>query len=674
MNNPLLEAVGLPAFSTIRSEHVEPAVAAVLERQRQELVRLEQEEPVSFDWALELERIHDAIHRVWSPISHLNAVVSSSELRAAYNNCLPLITEFGIELAQNRALHRRFMALDESVDSGDRTKHQLIAHALRDFRLAGVALEDEPRRRFAEVARELAQLEATFEQNLMDATDEFQYHETDVGTLAGLPEDVLDRARRYAASKKLSGWLLRLDPPTYVAVLTHAESRTLRRLYYEAWVTRASDQGPHAGRWDNASLIEKILGLRHEAARLLGLASYAELSLATKMAGSSTEVLEFLGDLAVKSRPVAEAELRDLTEFAGRALSAWDIGFYAERLKQQRFHLAEDELRPYFPLPRVLEGMFRVVETLFGIHISARDGIDSWHPDVRYFEIATPQGELLGSFFVDPFARPNKRGGAWMDECLVRAKLTGLNQLPAAYLVCNFNPPGEDQPSLLTHDDVVTLFHEFGHTLHHLLTEVDYPSLAGINGVPWDAVEFPSQFFENYAWLPEVLPWISGHYRTGKTLPAEKLAALNGSRTFHAGLGMVRQLELALFDFRLHSEYDPAEGARVAKTLDEVRREVAVVLPPEFNRFACTFSHVFGGGYAAGYYSYKWAEVLAADAFSAFEQHGSFDDRTARSFRRSILASGGSRDTMDAFREFRGRAPSLEPLLRQAGIEYGGSA
>ena len=625
LDNPLTEVAGLPAFSAIRPEHIEPAVLQVLEQGRQQLEKLEQEDSISFDWALRLEQINDAIHRVWGPITHLNAVVSSPELRDAYNTCLPLITEFGTELAQNKKLHRGFSALEKLVDPADGTRAQLIAHALRDFRLAGVALDDQRRRRFADVVQELAQLQARFEQNLMDATDAFEHHETSPEVLAGLPDMILDRARLAAESKDLTGWLLLLDPPTYVAILTHAESEPLRKRYYEAWVTRASDQGPHAGQWDNSALIEDIMRLRHEAAELLGFENYAELSLATKMAATPTKVLEFLRVLASKSRSVAETELAELTTFAGHELNPWDLEFFAERMRQHRFQLSEDELRPYFPLPRVLEGMFRVVVRLFGIQISAQNGVDSWHADVDYFEISSEQGELLGSFFVDLFARPNKRGGAWMDECLVRARLTELSQQPVAYLVCNFNPPGEGQPSLLTHNDVVTLFHEFGHTLHHVLTEVDFPSLAGINGVPWDAVELPSQFFENYAWLPEVLPWISSHYRTGESLPREKLTTLNASRTFHAGLSMIRQIELAMFDFRLHVEYDPGTGAQVAKVLEEVREEVAVIRPPTFNRFACTFSHIFGGGYAAGYYSYKWAEVLAADAFSAFEQHGAFD-------------------------------------------------
>ena len=389
------------------------------------------------------------------------------------------------------------------------------------------------------------------------------------------------------------------------------------------------------------------------------------------MAGTPQEVLEFLENLAEKSKPVAVRELQELVDFAGRELEPWDLGFFSERLKQERYQLSEDELRPYFPLPRVLDGMFRVVESLYSVSLLERADVDTWHPDVRFFDLVSADGERIGGVFIDLYARPNKRGGAWMDECIVRAKLAGLDQEPVAYLVCNFNPPGESQPALLTHSDVVTLFHEFGHSLHHLLTEIDFPSLAGINGVPWDAVELPSQFFENYAWLPEVLPWISGHVDSGEPLPADKLDTLNASRTFNAGLAMVRQLELALFDFRLHAGYNPKTGARVEAVLSEVREKVAVMQPPAFNRFACTFSHIFGGGYAAGYYSYKWAEVLAADAFSAFEKNGSFDPVTAQSFRRSILAAGGSRDTMVAFTEFRGREPSLEPLLKQSGIASG---
>jgi oligopeptidase A len=675
LSNQLTHPTGLPAFAKIRAEDIEPTVIAVLDEQRQLLKILEQEVSPSLEWALELERIGDAVRKVWGPVTHLNSVLSSPELREAYNRCIPLVTEFETQLAQNKLIHSRFSILQKLVDPANTVAVQLVSHVMRDFRLAGAALEEQTRQRYAEIAQELAQAQARFEQNLMDATDAFAHHETDKQEMTGLPLDLLERAEIAAREGgHENGWLLLLDSPTYIAVVTHADSERLRKRFYEAWVTRASDQGPSAGSWDNSPLIEEILRLRVETAKLLGFENFAELSLATKMAGSTEEVLNFLRVLAAKSRAVAEDELQDLTEFAGRALKPWDIGYFAERLKRERFQLAEEELRPYFPLPRVMDGLFLVVEKLFDVRIAERANFDGWHPDVRYFDISSEQGKILGSFFVDLYARPNKRGGAWMDECLVRAKLKNLDQLPVAYLVCNFTPPGRAQPSLLTHDDVVTLFHEFGHTLHHLLTEIDYPSLSGINGVPWDAVELPSQFLENYAWLPEVLPLISGHYKTGETLPEDKLATLEESRTFHAGMAMVRQLELALFDFRIHVEYDSAIDSQVSKILDEVRSEVAVFKAPEFNRFACTFSHVFGGGYAAGYYSYKWAEVLAADAFSAFEESGSFDPATAKGFRRSILASGGSRDTMVAYTEFRGRAPTLDALLTQTGIGTGGVA
>jgi oligopeptidase A len=450
--------------------------------------------------------------------------------------------------------------------------------------------------------------------------------------------------------------------------MAHAESRDLRRKYYEAWTTRASDQGPHAGQWDNSALIEEILALRHEVAGLVGFRSYAEYSLATKMAESPERVIEFLRDLSRRSRPVAEQELASLSEFAGMKLEPWDTAFFAERLRQQKLDLSEEELRPYFPLPQVLDGLFSLLGTLFDLTVHEAAAPSVWHPSVRYYELRRADGSVVGSCYLDLFARPNKRGGAWMDGCLSRAKLNGATQMPVAYLVCNFNSPVGDTPSLLTHMEVVTLFHEFGHGLHHLLTEVDYPSIAGINGVAWDAVELPSQFLENFTWRPEVLGKIARHYQTNAPLPQDKMDKLQRSRKFLAGLAMARQLEFALFDFRLHHEYDPKRGSRVHEILGEVRREVAVIQPPAFNRFANSFGHIFGGGYAAGYYSYKWAEVLAADAFAAFEESGVFDRRTAERFRRAILATGGSRDALDSFVDFRGRKPQLDALLRQAGI------
>jgi oligopeptidase A len=666
--NPLLAAPALPAFSAIKPEHVEPAVRELLAAQRRALVAAESVAAPDLDWLKSLERINTEIDRVWGPVSHLNSVLSSPPLREAFNRCLPLITEFGTELGQNEALYRHFTALQERVGPAEPVERQLISNALRDFRLGGVTLTGAARQRFRDVMQELAAHQAKFEQNVMDATDAFEHRETERGALAGLPEFVLERARALAVERGYEGWCMRLDPPTFQTVLTHAESAALREKYYQAWVTRASDQGPHAGRWDNGALIEQILALRHEAAQLVGFKTFAEFSLATKMAESPRQVIEFLRDLARRSRAVALQDLATLTAYAGRKLESWDLPFYAERLKQEKLELAEEELRPYFPLPRVLDGLFKLCGTLFDLDVAEAPRPEVWHDSVRYYELKRADGTLVGSFFTDLFARPNKRGGAWMGGCVSRAKLNGQSQTPVAYLVCNFNSPSLDTPSLLTHSEVVTLFHEFGHTLHHLLTEVDYPSLAGTNGVAWDAVELPSQFLENFTWRPEVLGDIGRHYATGAPLPKDKIDTLNRSRTFLSGLGMVRQIEFALFDFRLHDEYEPTRGSRVQEILDEVRREVAVVRSPAYNRFAHAFGHVFAGGYAAGYYSYKWAEVLAADAFSAFEEAGVFDRATAERFRRAVLATGGSRNALDAFIEFRGRAPELDPLLKQSGI------
>ena len=708
-DNPLLAAGGLPRFAAIRPEHVEPAVEQLLRTQRDALDGLRGVEEPTTDWLKAFEKIHESVHRVWGPVSHLNSVVSSPELRDAYNHCLPLITEFETELAQDAVLHRRFSALDEHIGSADGTEAQVVRHTLREFRLAGVALPEAEKTKFRELMVKLGELQANFEQNLLDATDAFSHHETDADKLAGIPAIVLDGARKAAREKGLDGWLLALNGPTYLAVVAHADSEELRELYYRAWATRASDQGPEPERRDNAPLIDDILKLRHEASTLLGFNDYAEWSLATKMAGSPDEVIAFLRDLAGRSRERARDELQTLNDFAGRELAPWDVSYYGEKLKEERFELSEEELRAYFPLPRVLEGLFALAEQLFGIRLRAVDAggeegqaaveaggvagaaegagaaesaevaeggteaakpaAAAWHESVRYYAISHADGSPLGGLYTDLFARPNKRSGAWMNTCVNRARLNGETQRPVAHLVCNFSPPVDDTPSLLTHNDVVTLFHEFGHSLHHLLTEVEYPSLSGINGVAWDAVELPSQFLENYAWLPEVLKAISGHHETGETLPDEKIATLNGSRTFLSGLAMVRQLEFALFDFELHHAAEPPPVGEVRAVLQRIRDEVAVIQPPEYNRFENTFAHIFAGGYAAGYYSYKWAEVLAADAFAAFEEAGAFDEATAERFRRSILAVGGSRDAMDAFVDFRGREPRLEALLRQSGIQ-----
>ncbi len=666
--NPLLAAGGLPRFAAIMPEHVEPAVQSLLRTQREALDELREVEEPTTDWLKAFEKIHESVHRVWSPVSHLNSVVSSPELRDAYNLCLPQITEFGTELEQDAVLHRRFVALDERIGAGEGTEAQVVRHTLRNFRLSGVALPDAEKAQFRKLVKAHAERKAAFEQNLLDATDAFSHHETDAAKLAGIPAIVLDGARKAAREKGLDGWLLALNGPTYMAVVTHADSEELRALYYRSWATRASDQGLEPERWDNAPIIDEILKLRHEAATLLGFNDYSEWSLATKMAGSPDEVIAFLRDLAARSRERARDELKTLNDYAGRELAPWDVSYYGEKLKQERFRLSEEELRAYFPLPRVLDGLFALAERLFGIRLQVQEAEAPWHESVRYYAISRADGTPVGGLYTDLFARPNKRSGAWMDTCVNRARLNGGTQLPVAHLVCNFSSPVDDAPSLITHSEVVTLFHEFGHSLHHLLTEVEYPSLSGINGVAWDAVELPSQFLENYAWLPEVLSEISRHHETGEPLPDEKIDTLNESRTFLSGLAMVRQLEFALFDFELHHAPEVPSGAEVRALLQRVRDEVAVIQPPDYNRFENTFAHIFAGGYAAGYYSYKWAEVLAADAFAAFEEAGAFDGATADRFRRSILAVGGSRDAMDAFVDFRGREPRLEPLLRQAGI------
>jgi oligopeptidase A len=544
-----------------------------------------------------------------------------------------------------------------------------VEHALRDFRLAGVGLDPERKRRFKTVMLELTQLQAKFEENVLDATNGWTHHITNGEHLRGLNETIVEQARKRAHEKHLEGWLLTLDQPTYVAVVTDAEYEPLRKTLYEAWTTRASDRGPNAGKWDNSPVMENILKLRHEAARLLDFKNYAEYALATRMARTVDEVITFLRQLAQSARSAARKEFEELEAFAGRKLNAWDVGFYAERMQRERYSISQEELRPYFPLPHVLSGLFQTAERLFELRIKERKDAPVWHPDVRFFDIETSSGRPVGSFYLDAYARPNKRSGAWMDECVGRKKLATGAALPVAYLVCNVLPPNGDQPALLTHDDVVTLFHEFGHGLHHLLTRVDYPSLAGINGVAWDAVELPSQFLENYAWHPDVLQKISKHIRTGASLPEEMQAQLIATRSFHAGLQTMRQLEFALFDFRMHAEYDPAKGGRVFEILSEVRREVAVVPVPDWNRFPNSFGHIFAGGYAAGYYSYKWAEVLAADAFSAFEETGVFNLTTANRFLDSILVRGGSRDPLDAFVEFRGRRPDVRALLKQHGID-----
>jgi oligopeptidase A len=660
----------LPAFSSIRIANIEPVVRELLDAHRTQLTALVAAPDPSWDsLVVPLEEMHHRLARTWSPIGHMNGVVNSDELRAAYNACLPLLTAWHTELAQNERLYQAYETIlrkeGNRLSAGQR---KLLENALRDFRLAGVALPSAQKAQYKALVEQLATLQSKFDENVLDATNAWSHHATGETELAGLPAPILERARAAAQSRQLAGWFFTLDAPNYQAVMMHAEHEPLRREFYQGWVTRASAEGPGAGRWDNTELMAQILALRHQIAQLIGYPNYAEYSLATKMASSVEEVRSFLEQLAGRSRPVAQREYDELTRFAGRPLNAWDAGFYAEQLKRERLKLSEEELRPYFPLPRVLAGMFAVAEKLYGVRIAERSDIDTYHPDVRFYDILNADDSRRGGFYVDLYARAKKRGGAWMDECIGRKRLADHASLPVAYLVCNFMPPVGKQPSLLTHSEVVTMFHEFGHGLHHMLTRVDYPSIAGINGVAWDAVELPSQFMENFAWRAEVLPLISGHVETGESLPQVELQRLLQTRTFQAGMQTVRQLEFALFDLRIHSEHAPQDSAEIMRTLADVRSQVAVVQPPAFNRFPHSFQHIFSGGYAAGYYSYKWAEVLAADAFSAFEEQGIFNAEVSRRFLASILEQGGSRDAMEAFVEFRGRKPRIEPLLKQLGL------
>jgi oligopeptidase A len=669
-NNPLLQAAALPAFDRILPSHVEVAIREIIDTQREQVHVLAALPEPTFATLIEpLEEMQHRLSRTWSPVGHLNGVMNSEALREGYNACLPLLAAFDTDLSQNDKLYQAHLAvLDREGAQLDTEQRAVIEHSLLDFKLAGVALTGEKKDRYKAVMLELSSLAAKFEENVLDATNAFSHPVTDERELEGLNPTLVAQARERAVAAGAPGWLLDLGQPTYVAVMTDARTPSLRLAYYRAWSTRASDQGPTPAEFDNRQVMEDLLRLRHEAACLLDYPNYAAYALARRMAGSVEEVLTFLRDLARAARPAAERDLAELTAFAGRRLDAWDVTYYSERLQEERYSVSQEELRKYFPLPRVLAGLFGVIERLFRVQMRPRDGVAVWHPDARYYDIFDAAGQLQGGFYLDPYARPNKRSGAWMDDCVGRKQLASGNALPVAYLVCNALPGAPGQPAQLTHDDVVTLFHEFGHGLHHMLTRVGYPSIAGINGVAWDAVELPSQFMENYAWQPEVLRELTAHVDTGAPLPDEKIAQLLRTRSFQAGLATLRQVEFSLFDFRLHAEYDPARGARVYEILQEVRNEVAVIAVPEWNRYPNSFGHIFAGGYAAGYYSYKWAEVLAADAFAAFEETGAFNPATAQRFVDSILSRGGSRSPLEAFIEFRGRKPRIEPLLRLHGI------
>jgi oligopeptidase A len=674
--NPLLVDSALPRFATIEAAHVLPAIKFVLAdyRKRIDALVVEGGTRTFANTMLPQETLESQLQQVWSPVSHLHAVKDSDALRAVYSEAEQLLSEHASELGQNRELYAAVKAVADNAEFSTlpRSARTLVEHSLRDFRLSGVALEEPTRSRFKDISNALTRLATEFEEAVLDATEAWS-EPVDETALSGLPEAERALLHQYAQDADRDGWLVTLKQPSVQAILTYANDRTLRERVYTAYQTRASEEGPNGGKFDNTARIEEILALRHEAAQLIGFANSAEESLATKMAGTPDRVLAFLHDLVARAKPVAERELVELREFAANELGLgdlqpWDVGYASEKLRLRKFNLSEEELKPYFPLPAVIDGLFAITTRIFGVSLRPRDDVEVWHPDVRYYDLLDGDDRVIAGAYVDLYARAGKRGGAWMDVCRSRFSNDGITHPPIAYLTCNFAPPLDGQPALLTHDDVLTLFHEFGHGLHHLLTEVDYPGVAGIHGVEWDAVELPSQFMENFGWQREALTLFARHWQTGAPLPDDLFARMRAARHFQAGLFLVRQLEFALFDFRLHLEYDSVRGAHVLDLLDDVRREVAVIIPPKWQRMPHSFAHIFAGGYAAGYYSYLWAELLSADAFGRFEESGAFNRAAGTDFRRSILAVGGSRPALESFIEFRGREPQPEALLRSHGL------
>ena len=671
MSNPLLEIFKLPPFSKIKAGHVKPAIEGIINDNNVSIENILKNvvEPSWDTLQAPLDSMDDRLNNAWSPIEHMNAVVNSEEIREVYNACLPIISDYSTSMGQNYELYNAYLKIAEcdKFASYNVAKKKVIRDQLRNFKLAGVALSDKKKAIFKKLKKDLSTLTSQFSDNVLDATMAWSKLITDESMLAGLPKSALAGAK---AKNYDEGWLLSLDFPCYFAIMTHCDNRELRKEMYTAYNTRASTEGPNANQYDNSEKINNILDIRHQLAELLGFGNYAEYSLETKMAESCDQVVTFLEGLASRTKSQAEVELSELRYYTKEEhkvdkLEAWDIGYFSEKLRQARYAISQEEMRPWFPVEKVINGMFEVTSRLFGVHFEKCDTIDCWHKDVLFYNICR-EDEVIGSFYLDLYTRENKRGGAWMGECRVRRKVANTTQLPVAYLTCNFTPPIENDLELLSHEDVVTLFHEFGHGLHHMLTRVDYAAVSGINGVPWDAVELPSQFMENWCWQKEGIALISGHFESGESLPKVKLEKLLAAKNFQSAMMMLRQLELSLFDLRLHREYK--KGISVQAMLDEVRQKVAVFIPPAFNRFQNSFSHIFAGGYAAGYYSYKWAEVLSADAFSRFEEDGIFNEAAGHSFLEEILEKGGSVELMESFIRFRGREPTVDALLKQSGI------
>jgi oligopeptidase A len=678
LNNPLLHPLTLPAFSQITPEIVKTSIEQILNENRQRISQLENAKQFNWQNLVEpLELIDDRLNKAWSPVRHLNSVKSSAELRDAYNACLPLLSQYSSEIGQNKKLFEAYKSIvqSENYKQLSMAQQKTLQDSLLHFKLAGVDLSGPDQDRFQEIQQRLSELQSKFENNLLDSTQSWQLHLVDDSRLKGLPHYALDMIEQYAKQKSLDGYRLTLEMPCYISVITYAQDRILRKEIYEAFTTRASDYGVTDSKWNNDEIMVEILQKRHQKASLLGFKDYAELSLQTKMASTVDEVLKFLTELAQKTRAMAEQEYQQLQDFAHQegledSLMAWDIAYYSEKLKQQKYAISDEDLKPYFSDNAVIEGLFKIVESLYRIKITRiTEGIDVWHEDVRFYQIIDHHQQVIGKFYLDLYAREHKRGGAWMDECVNRYVIQKQKQIPVAYLTCNLTPPIGKEPALFTHDEVITLFHEFGHGLHHLLTQVDVPEVSGINGVEWDAVELPSQFMENYCWQREALDLFARHYKTGEILSEELYQKMIKARNFQSAMQMLRQLEFSIFDMYLHQQTEINSAQQIQDMLDQVRAEVAVVIPPAFNRFQNSFSHIFAGGYGAGYYSYKWAEVLSADAFSMFEQNGVFDSHTGEKFLQCILQQGGSRPARESFKCFMGRDPEIDALLRHNGIE-----
>ena len=673
--NPLLDIPYLPTFSTIQAEHVIPALETVLQDNRAWLAdTLARSTAVTWENLITpMNEAANRLDRMWSPVSHMNAVVNTEALRQAYNTCLPTLSDYHTEVGQNPELYAAVKAIREQDSTLNSAQRKSLDDSLLGFKLSGIALSDDEKAIYRRINQDLSQLTSRFSDNVLDATNAWTKHVTDVAELTGLPESAVAMAAQTAQQRGLDGWVLTLQFPSYIAVMTYADNRELRAEMYRAYTTRASELGANPD-WDNTAVMRDILRLRQEEAELLGYTNYAELSLATKMAESPQQVLAFLNDLARQAKPYAQQEYAELLAFASTLglddVQAWDVTYVSEKMKQARFDFTEEDLKPYFPADRVIAGLFAQVEKLFSVRITQQtEGVDLWHPDVRFYHVYAPTGELQAVFYLDLYARQHKRGGAWMsDFCGRFRRADGSLQIPVAFMTCNGSAPVGEQPALLTHDEVVTLFHEFGHGLHHMLTQVDYPDIAGIAGVEWDAVELPSQFMENWCWERSVLDKLAAHWQTGEPLPDSLFQKMLAARHFQTAMATVRQLEFALFDMHLHLDPTAAQEGQVQAIRQQVLAQVAVIKPPAFNRMPHTFTHVFAGGYAAGYYSYKWAEVLSADAFARFEEEGLDNPEVGTAFLREVLEVGGSRPAMESFVAFRGRKPNVDALLRHSGL------